>query len=901
MQDKTQIQLSLPQTPTFEAYLPKCKRRCRKRRRNTKGSIDIRTGDQHAQVEEAPSPLHLRSPTARAIPYANSHPALPERPQIQPGYSYPFSLAPSEFPRTFYKLHRDDNWRDLSSPSICANASGHGSSVALQGMEDSHVLDMRGTEPEARYHPLEHGWSAKNTQTPLPFSAKGILGVVRAHFRERGASSSSIFVPGVWSAMRFSGISLWENEEDAVDEGRRFGGGGEDVEVYAVDGDLLRRGGTVVFCMEELLGRDSGLCKAIKGRYGEGREKKGSGLKGRAYLVVGVIPGTHNILQASPVTATKKKIDPVRVKNERESVLGAQPAQGLSSPLTCNRIQRNSSAIECETPEQQASDTDTLQEQSGPSAKITPISTERTSERPLFDWDLNTAMDPRWFERKRSMQAMRQGHQDSAVTGVEETGEDSNMTKRDIREVRRGQRRSIPVVMEAISEDVSVDPHTIHSKSTKASPTPKKSSEVLQGQYQDRSAQRIASSAKITRKGTFGTAPLREDIFVSPEPSSPAQPSPNLNMNPGRSGMRGSQNAGPSTSASRDGYSSEDSLSAGSDIPAIAKPKPHHPTAKDSNSGLPTPRRPKKFQKTLGGTKVAGDWDAVGARGKSTDAIVDYGRTRQPVRTTSSQARLEKMAKETDVVKSKASIDMVPEEWPLKNDEPFANFGTLAVQSKDGGKGIVAETLLPMERHSPLDRTEPAPGPQGRKTRKPESKPVLKCTDEEKAWSYEGVVAAGLRDYDGEFKQSYLVEWKGDWAPTWQQKRGTEGPMAAEWEQKCKFWKAQSRTGAGKKLAREKKIERILFDEMPKGECFLVQYTSDLRPEWVKRSRVDDGIMREFLERKKTWRYWGGGLGAGGSKDDEDEEEEEEGESSPTEVENEDGDLASDEQEWTEA
>lgn len=162
-------------------------------------------------------------------------------------------------------------------------------------MEDSHVLDMRGTEPEARYHPLEHGWSAKNTQTPLPFSAKGILGVVRAHFRERGASSSSIFVPGVWSAMRFSGISLWENEEDAVDEGRRFGGGGEDVEVYAVDGDLLRRGGTVVFCMEELLGRDSGLCKAIKGRYGEGREKKGSGLKGRAYLVVGVIPGELKI------------------------------------------------------------------------------------------------------------------------------------------------------------------------------------------------------------------------------------------------------------------------------------------------------------------------------------------------------------------------------------------------------------------------------------------------------------------------------------------------------------------------------------------------------------------------------------------------------------------------------
>lgn len=62
---------------------------------------------------------------------------------------------------------------------------------------------------------------------------------------------------------------------------------------------MLKRGpggygrGSVVFCMEELLRRDSALCRLTEGRYGQRDRsmKGGRGLKGKAYLVVGLIPG----------------------------------------------------------------------------------------------------------------------------------------------------------------------------------------------------------------------------------------------------------------------------------------------------------------------------------------------------------------------------------------------------------------------------------------------------------------------------------------------------------------------------------------------------------------------------------------------------------------------------------
>ncbi|RAL65447.1 hypothetical protein DID88_001014 [Monilinia fructigena] len=631
--------------------------------------------------------------------------------------------------------------------------------------------------------------------------------------------------------------------------------------------------------MEELLGRDSGLCKATKGRYGQRKEKKESGLKGKAYLVVGVIPGTHNIPRIPPVTATKNTNDTSRVKNERESVLVAQTPQRLSSPLISNHIQQDSSTVDFKTSGQQQSDTNILQEQSDPNKKIASISTERTKERTLFDWDLNTGMDPHSHERKRNMQEMREGHRNSAVMGMEEVEEDKPMTRRGIRELRRGNRRSISVVMEAISEDVSVNSHTIHSASSKSSTTSKKSGEEPQSQHQNRSARRIASSAQITRKGTFGTGSLREDILISSELSSPDPLSQNPTMSPGIPGMNSSRNTGTSTPVSRDGYSSEDSLSAGSDIPAIARPKPHNSTAKYLDSSLPTARRAKKFQRTLGGMKVAGSWAEAGPS-----------------------------IRRKGFLKKKASIDMVTEEWPLKNEQPFTCIGTIAVQRKSKGKGTVADTIDPMERYSSLNSPEPHPASKhystGWKARKlesmPESKSILNSKNEEKAWTYKGIVAAGVRNYDGEFKQSYLVEWEGDWAPTWVQKSFTEAPMMAKWEQKCKIWKAQSRTDAGRRLKREKKIERILFDEIPKGKYLLVQYTSDLRPEWVTKSKVDDGIMKEFLEREKTWRYWDGGHGLRKVDSKDGEGEDEESSSAEIETDDDDDDLASDKQKWTE-
>ncbi|APA12179.1 hypothetical protein sscle_09g069490 [Sclerotinia sclerotiorum 1980 UF-70] len=218
--------------------------------------------------------------------------------QVKPGYRYPYSLAPENFPDTFYRLHRDENWRDISDLPQSYSNNSIISTTSLQATDTK--FNNRGHIQKPIYNAPEHGWSAKNTYTPLPTSAKQILRIVRGHFSERGVSSSSIFVPGVWNERKASGVSLWDNMEDALEEGKRFDG----VQIFPVEGDLFRRasaaptsGGSVVFCMEELLRRDSKLCMITRGRYGQGRGKEGEGngrgneLRGKAYLVAGVIPG----------------------------------------------------------------------------------------------------------------------------------------------------------------------------------------------------------------------------------------------------------------------------------------------------------------------------------------------------------------------------------------------------------------------------------------------------------------------------------------------------------------------------------------------------------------------------------------------------------------------------------
>ncbi|KAJ8059634.1 hypothetical protein OCU04_011286 [Sclerotinia nivalis] len=238
-------------------------------------------------------------------PHPHSQPEQPQTTQFKPDYHYPLSLAPENFPDTFYRLHRDENWREISELPQSPNNNSYKSSTSLQAID---------TKPNNRIqkpiqNPPEHGWSAKNTYTSLPTSPKQILRMVRGHFSARGVSYSSIFVPGVWNERKISAVSLWDNVEDAMEEGKRFGG----AQIFHVEGDLLRRasdgshggptaGGSVVFCMDELLRRDSKLCMITRGRYGQASgegnrgEGGGNGLRGKAYLVAGVIPGEFFVI-----------------------------------------------------------------------------------------------------------------------------------------------------------------------------------------------------------------------------------------------------------------------------------------------------------------------------------------------------------------------------------------------------------------------------------------------------------------------------------------------------------------------------------------------------------------------------------------------------------------------------
>ncbi|QSZ32057.1 hypothetical protein DSL72_001626 [Monilinia vaccinii-corymbosi] len=837
-----------------------------------------------SQTEHSTSTLDLNLNAPFATPSRDSHQVQPEGPQIEPGYAYPFSLTPSEFPQTFYRLHCAYNWRDLTSPSTFTHNSKNNSRVSMLEMDHGEGMSM---EPSVNYHPPEHGWSAKNTHTPLPFLPREILKVVREHFRERGASSSSIFVPGIWNPKSFSAVSLWDREEDAVDEGRRFGGERGGVKVYAVNGELLRREGSVVFCMEELLGRDSGLCWLTKGRYRQRKGKKGCGLRGKAYLVVGVIPGTHNVPRTPPVTSvttTNNTKNTSRIKSEREDIIVEQRPQRLSSPLTCNPIQKNPTNFDFEIFGQEQSDKKTsLQIQNISSKNTTPLSSKRVRERTLSGGHSNTEMDPHSHERIRDRREPRGEKRNSVATEMEmemeEMGENNTTTNGDAEELQRENIASMSTGMEAVSEDAKVNARATHLTSSQPATPLKESREIPRSQDQNNSGRKIHSRAGIPRMNTFGTRPWSGDISMGSGSSSPAQPSHNFAMGSRRPGINNRHMAGTETSASRDGYSSDDSLSAGSDIPAIAKPKPPTLTAKNLNMTPLTPRRPTKFQKSSGGAKVAGHWAEAGPSRRSNDPL-DHGKKNQASSKSIPKAQHEKtLAKANTSMRGTASLHRVPEEWPLKNKEPLADIGSPDSQRRVAGKRTIADTADPIDQNSHSDSTElhrPKSDPckMGRQPRKPESQPKPKPIpeleeeeEEQEVWLYKRVIASGVRQYNGESKDCHLVEWEGDWEPTWEPKRQNE-QMKSEWKRKCDFWKAQSKTQAGKTLTAEKKIERVLFDEKAwRRHTFLVQYTSDLRPEWVKSSEVDDQLMKDFLERKKMWRKWDGRGGEVVSKD----------------------------------
>ncbi|KAF7896473.1 hypothetical protein EAF00_006487 [Botryotinia globosa] len=419
--------------------------------------------------------------------------------QVIPGYQYPFSLAPESFPEVFYRLHRTENWMDI------------------QSFPATHSF------PSQCYNPPEHGWSAKDTQTPLPSSPREILALVRNHFSEKSAYAStpshSIFVPGVWRAGRSSKVSLWDNAEDAREEGRRIGG----VEIFEVGAVVLREGGSVVFCLEELLGRCSALCWVTRGRYGRvgsggkgrknwsmwgrgrGGKREGEGLRGKAYLVVGVIPGTHNLPHPSPIipppnttnTNTDHAFDS---QNEQENVAKEGMAR-VSSYSSISTYGRKSSGtvgeFDFDFGLQRARDQEQIRAPSlsqipRPFSHIKhPSLRERKYNPGVFKWTLENphANDIREHEIERDIRRRAQGmKRDSALRRMEKISED----------IGDGG---------LVDESVGVEERGMDMEGERewSWGEDEREREKEEGKEKDsNSKRRIISTARITRKGTFG-------------------------------------------------------------------------------------------------------------------------------------------------------------------------------------------------------------------------------------------------------------------------------------------------------------------------------------------------------------------------------------------------------------
>ncbi|TGO12838.1 hypothetical protein BTUL_0081g00140 [Botrytis tulipae] len=423
--------------------------------------------------------------------------------QVIPGYQYPFSLAPESFPEVFYRLHRTENWMDIhSSPATPLFSS-------------------------QSYNPSEHGWSAKDTQTPLPSSPREILALVRKHFSEKSAyastPSNSIFVPGVWRAGRSSKVSLWDNAEDAWEEGRRIGG----VEVFEVGGVVLRERGSVVFCLEELLGRCSALCWVTRGRYGRvgsggkarkkgrgwgwgrGGKREGEGLRGKAYLVVGVIPGTHNLPHPSPIIPTPNTTNTntdhaFDTQNEEENVTkeGMARVSSYSSISTYGR--KNSGTVgefdfgfglQREQGQKQIRDI-SLSQIPRPSShsKYTSLR-ERKYNPGVFKWTLENphANDIQEYEIERDVRRYTQGmKRNSALRRMEKISED----------IGDGGLVDESVGVEERGMDMEGEREWSWGEDVREKEREKEKEK--EKEKDSNSKRRIISTARITRKGTFG-------------------------------------------------------------------------------------------------------------------------------------------------------------------------------------------------------------------------------------------------------------------------------------------------------------------------------------------------------------------------------------------------------------
>ncbi|KAF7932800.1 uncharacterized protein EAE98_004099 [Botrytis deweyae] len=393
-------------------------------------------------------------------------------------------------------------------------------------------MDIHSPLPSQPYNPSEHGWSAKDTQTPLPSSPREILALVRNHFSEKSAyastPSNSIFVPGVWRAGKSSKVSLWDDEEDAREEGRRIGG----VEIFEVAGEGLREGGSVVFCLEELLGRSSALCWVTRGRYGrvgsgrkgkgkgrrkgggwgwgKGGRREGEGLRGKAYLVVGVIPGTHNLPHPSPIIPTPNTTNAntnhaFHIQNKEEDFINEGTARASSYSSISTHGRENSGTVgefDFEFGQQRKQDQEQIRDTPlsqipYPSSHIKhPSLRERKYNPGVFKWTLENphANDIQEFEIERDVRRCALGmKRDSAFRRMEKISEDIG-DGGFVDESVGGGEVGVEEEMRGIDDERSREWSWGDGEKERGYEQEKNSNPK----------RRITSTAKITRKGTFG-------------------------------------------------------------------------------------------------------------------------------------------------------------------------------------------------------------------------------------------------------------------------------------------------------------------------------------------------------------------------------------------------------------
>lgn len=256
--------------------------------------------------------------------------------------------------------------------------------------------------------------------------------------------------------------------------------------------------------------------------------------------------------------------------------------------------------------------------------------------------------------------------------------------------------------METISEDITTDPH--FPKLSTMTPQRDISSEQTRSRNRNNSIRKIASRAKITRAGTFGSRSSREDIPTNSELDQHVQLASNSAMGTRSWVFNDVDNKG--IEASRDGYSSEDSLSAGSDIPAEVMPKRCLPPTvdnKDFDFGLGNPSsrlHPNKSRRWLAHARLSKGTDSAFSDVDEDTIVVEIPDTEKSLKRdlkvaehlaeNESGSRRKSKTPALDVVeglsqisvpraypekkmhenrvKNRISLETFPEEWPFKNE-----------------------------------------------------------------------------------------------------------------------------------------------------------------------------------------------------------------------------------------